>query len=106
MTHPEVAWLYKYEMDPASIVEDTELTRFRPQTDGQMNSRMAGPMDNVKPVLRIPSVLLPSWGMRRHMRYLVNSQFFLSSWQMTVAWVVTGQTGRISLTHCFSGDLP
>ena len=58
-------------------------------------------------LLRISSVLLPSWGMRRrYMRYLVNSQFFLSSWQMTVAWVVTGQTGRISLTQCFSGDLP
>ena len=53
-------------------------------------------------LLRISSVLLPSWGMRRrYMHYLVNSQFFLSSWQMTVAWVVTGQTGRISLTHCF-----
>ena len=27
----------KYEMDPASIVEDTEWTRFCPQMDGQMD---------------------------------------------------------------------
>ena len=33
----------KYEMDPTSIVEDTERT---PQTDGQMNGRT----DDVKPV--------------------------------------------------------
>ena len=32
----------KYEMDPMSIVEDTERTRFCPQTDGQT--------DKVKPV--------------------------------------------------------
>ena len=25
----------KYEMEPANIVEDTERTQFRPQTDGQ-----------------------------------------------------------------------
>ena len=29
----------KYEMDPTSIVEDTEQTRFSPQTDGQMDGR-------------------------------------------------------------------
>ena len=28
-----VDMMCKYEMDPASIVEDTELTRFCPQTD-------------------------------------------------------------------------
>ena len=34
--------MYKYEMDPASIVEVTERTRLCPQTDGQT--------DYVKPV--------------------------------------------------------
>ena len=33
--------MYKYEMDPVSIVGDTERKRFRPQTDGQT--------DRVKP---------------------------------------------------------
>ena len=33
--------MYKYEMGPAKIVEDTEQTRFRLQTDGRM--------DKVKP---------------------------------------------------------
>ena len=36
----------KYEMDPASILEDTERTRFGPQMDGQTDRRT----DNVKPV--------------------------------------------------------
>ena len=36
----------KYEMDPASIVEDTERTRFCTQTDGQTDKRT----DDVKPV--------------------------------------------------------
>ena len=36
----------KYEMDLASIVEDTELTLFCPQTDGQTDKWM----DKVKPV--------------------------------------------------------
>ena len=36
----------KYEMDPMSIVEDTEQTRFCPQTDGQTDRRT----DKVKPV--------------------------------------------------------
>ena len=34
--------MHKYEMYPASIVEDTERTRFRAQTDGRT--------DNVKPI--------------------------------------------------------
>ena len=42
--------MYKYEMDPESIVENTERTRFYPQThrraDGQMDIRT----DKVKPV--------------------------------------------------------
>ena len=29
----------KYEMDPVSIVDDTERTRFCPQTDRQMDGR-------------------------------------------------------------------
>ena len=32
----------KYEMDPASIVEDTEQTGFCPQTDGQTDGREDG----------------------------------------------------------------
>ena len=36
----------KYEMDPTSIVEDTELTRFCPQTD----RRTYGQTDKVKPL--------------------------------------------------------
>ena len=36
----------KYEMDPASIVEDTEWTRFCPQTDGETDRRT----DKVKSV--------------------------------------------------------
>ena len=36
----------KYEMDPASIVKDTELTRFCPQ----MDRRTGGETDKVKPV--------------------------------------------------------
>ena len=36
----------KYEMDPASIVEDTERTRFVLQTDR--------PTDKVKPVYPLP----------------------------------------------------
>ena len=34
--------MYKYEMDPTNIVEGTEQTPFRPQTERQM--------DKVKPV--------------------------------------------------------
>ena len=29
--------MYKYEMDPVSIVEDTERTRFHLQMDGKMD---------------------------------------------------------------------
>ena len=36
----------KYEMDPASIVEVTERTRFCPQMDGRTDRRR----DDVKPV--------------------------------------------------------
>ena len=39
-------WKHKYEIDPTSIVEDTERTRFCPQMDGQMD----GQTDKVKPV--------------------------------------------------------
>ena len=35
-----------YDMDPASIVEETERTQFCPQMDGQTN----GGTDDVKPV--------------------------------------------------------
>ena len=35
----------KYEMDPMSIVEDTERTRFCPQTDGQTDGQMDGRTD-------------------------------------------------------------
>ena len=38
--------MWKYEMDPMSIVEDTERTRFCPQTDG----RTDGQTDKVMPV--------------------------------------------------------
>ena len=37
----------KYEMDLASIVEDTKRTRFRPQTDRQTDGRTT---DKVKPI--------------------------------------------------------
>ena len=40
----------KYEMDPASIMEDTERTRFSPQTDGHMDRRTDGRTDDEKPV--------------------------------------------------------
>ena len=36
----------KYKMDPTSIVEVTDLTRFCPQTDGQTDRRT----DDMKPV--------------------------------------------------------
>ena len=32
----------KYEMDPTSIVEDTEQTRFCPQMDGRVGGRADG----------------------------------------------------------------
>ena len=35
----------KYEMDPMSIVEDTERTRFCPQTDRQTDGRTDGQTD-------------------------------------------------------------
>ena len=38
-----------YEMDLASIVEDTERTRFCPQTDGRM--------DNMKPIYPLSTLL-------------------------------------------------
>ena len=31
--------MYQYQMDLVSIVEDTEQTRFCPQTDGQMDEQ-------------------------------------------------------------------
>ena len=44
----------KYEMDPTSIVENTERTRFCPQmdrrTDRQMERQTDGQTDKVKPV--------------------------------------------------------
>ena len=38
----------KYKMDPASIVEDTERTRFCPQTDRQTDRQTEGQTDKVK----------------------------------------------------------
>ena len=43
----------KYEMDPMSIVEDTERTRFCPQRD----RRMDGQTDKVKPVYPLSTLL-------------------------------------------------
>ena len=43
----------KYEMDTVSIVEDTEWTRFCPQTNGQMDRRT----DKVKPVYPLSTSL-------------------------------------------------
>ena len=40
----------KYDMDPASIVEDTERTRFCPQTDGQTDRWTDRRTYDVKPV--------------------------------------------------------
>ena len=40
----------KYEMDPASIVEDTERTRFCPQTDRRTDGQTDRRTDDVKPV--------------------------------------------------------
>ena len=40
----------KYEIDRASIVEDTERTRFCPQTDGRMDGQTDRRTDDVKPV--------------------------------------------------------
>ena len=48
--------MYKYEMDPASIVEDTEQTRFCPHTDG----RTDGQTVKVKPVY--PLQVRGGWG--------------------------------------------
>ena len=31
--------MYKYEMDPASIIEDTKRIQFCPQMDGQMDGQ-------------------------------------------------------------------
>ena len=45
----------KYEMDPTSIVEDTEQTRFCPQTDRRLDRGM----DKVKPVY--PPFNLRGW---------------------------------------------
>ena len=42
--------MYKYEMDPTSIVEDTERTRFCPQTDRRTDRQTDGQTDKVKPV--------------------------------------------------------
>ena len=39
---PKIQIFCKYEMDPTSIIEDTEQTRFCPQTDGQMDGRTDG----------------------------------------------------------------
>ena len=40
----------KYEMDPMSIVEDTEQTPFCPQTDRRTDGRTDGQMDKMIPV--------------------------------------------------------
>ena len=40
----------KYEMDPASAVEDTERGRFDLQTDGRTDERTDRRADKVKPV--------------------------------------------------------
>ena len=45
--------MYEYKMDPTSLFEDKEQTRFRPGTDGQTG----GQTDSVKPVYPHPSVL-------------------------------------------------
>ena len=37
--------MYTYEMDPVSIVKDTQWTRFHPQMDGQMDGRTDGQTD-------------------------------------------------------------
>ena len=42
--------MFKYEMDPASMVEDTERTQFHPQTDGQMDGRTDGWMGGQKDI--------------------------------------------------------
>ena len=40
--------MYKYEMDPTSIVEVTERTRFCPQTDRQTDGRTDIQTDDMK----------------------------------------------------------
>ena len=56
----------KYEMDPMSIVEDTERTRFCPQTDRQTDGWTYGQTNKVKPVYFIETEegsdeILPCW---------------------------------------------
>ena len=38
--------MYKYEMDPASTVEDTKRARFRPRTDGRTDVKPVYPPFN------------------------------------------------------------
>ena len=43
----------KYEMDLASIMQDTKQTWFCPQTDGQMNRRMDGLLETSIPPFQL-----------------------------------------------------
>ena len=48
----------KYEMDPASIVEDTEPTQFCPQTGGQTDGRMEGRCETSIPPFNFVEVIV------------------------------------------------
>ena len=41
--------MYKYEMDPANIVEDTEWTQIHPRMNGQTDGRRDGRETSIPP---------------------------------------------------------
>ena len=69
-------------MDPVSIVEDTEQTRFCPQIDRQMDGRTDGRTDKVKPVYPHSNSL------KRGYNEYHNSQFqvHVLSWRHDIKW--------------------
>ena len=76
----------KYEMDPASIVEDTERARFCPQTDRQTD----GQTDKVKPVYP-PFSLVEVGGMIIYLFSLPRLALLFnapSGWMYTNNWIV------------------
>ena len=60
--------MYRYEMDPASIVEDTEQTPFPPQTDGQAETSIPSSnfieVGGIKIVSDIQAVYIYAWKIR------------------------------------------
>ena len=98
----------KYEMDPMSIVEDTERTRFCPQTDRQTDGRMDRRTDgqgdtSIPPINFVEAggiITSVSMVLSKYSIFFARSAHISGMWRICVKsyhdWIVEGGAVKLS----------